>query len=467
MTFRLEGPKCFAPELAYTFQVLLNDLFGLKLADDVQDAKQVALVLPEGQKIIFETGLFKLTPEVFYSYSAISGFDVTRWRVPPAFQTSGIPDDLPLITSQGEDKSVPFAILSSDSQEIRVGGDLPGTAFFWLSRIEEYLRPECDRHGRFPGALSLAYRTGLLQRPVVNHMAAFVIRAIQILAPHTPIREGQYKVVMTHDVDRPFSTIGRRVRKLPRIIASDLLKRRSPILAFRRIIGAIAGIGGSTRYDPNNTFLFLMDMAEKWGVECHFYFIFGTRHEVIAEHYDPSNPLILEIIRQAAARGHRIGLHPSYETWRDPVLLREEVDRMFEIVRQEGIEQDHWGGRQHILRWDPAETWAHWDMLGLDYDSTMHYAGLPGFRTGCCSEHSVFDIKTRRSLNIRQRPLMAMDVSFTNYLNYGHKETLTSIEEMANNVRAVNGTLILLWHQDSLVRPADKKFYNQLLEKLV
>ncbi len=210
-----------------------------------------------------------------------------------------------------------------------------------------------------------------------------------------------------------------------------------------------------------------MNMAEKWGVECHFYFIFGTRPEVIAEHYEPGDLRIRAIIRQAAVRGHRIGLHPSYETWRDPELLREEADRMFEIAKQEGVEQDQWGGRQHILRWDPAETWRHWNTLGLDYDSTMHFAGLPGFRTGCCSEHSIFDIKTRRTLHIRERPLMAMDVSYSNYLKYGHEETLVSIENIANEVRAVKGTLTLLWHQDSLVRSVDKKFYNQLLEKLI
>ena len=51
----------------------------------------------------------------------------------------------------------------------------------------------------------------------------------------------------------------------------------------------------------------------------------------------------------------------------------------------------------------------------MEWDSTLSYADKEGFRCGVCYSYSVFDIISRKKLNLKERPLIVMEGSFTTY----------------------------------------------------
>ena len=86
-------------------------------------------------------------------------------------------------------------------------------------------------------------------------------------------------------------------------------------------------------------------------------------------------------------RGHEVGFHAGFGTFRDAERTAEEFARLRGIAEREGVRQDRWGGRQHYLEWANPDTWRNWDEAGLDYDCTLAFSEAVGFRTGTCHEY--------------------------------------------------------------------------------
>ncbi|MBF4237621.1 hypothetical protein EAY82_24230, partial [Vibrio anguillarum] len=77
-----------------------------------------------------------------------------------------------------------------------------------------------------------------------------------------------------------------------------------------------------------------------------FYFICGGNHSHDAD-YEPEHPVIRNLMRRIHERGHEIGLHPSYGTFQQPELIKQEAERLKRICAEESIDQHVWGGRMH------------------------------------------------------------------------------------------------------------------------
>ena len=58
----------------------------------------------------------------------------------------------------------------------------------------------------------------------------------------------------------------------------------------------------------------------------------------------------------------------------------------------------------------------HWERCGLAYDSTLGYNERPGFRAGTCIPIRPWLFGSNRECNLVEIPLVAMDVTFIDYL---------------------------------------------------
>jgi hypothetical protein len=185
-----------------------------------------------------------------------------------------------------------------------------------------------------------------------------------------------------------------------------------------------------------------------------------------AEHdggYSVDDPDIRALLRRIHARGHELGIHPSYGSYRDPAVIACELNLLRQACADEGIEQGTWGGRQHYLRWEPT-TWRRYADAGLGYDSTLHYPQHPGFRAGTCIDYPVFDLERGRRLPLREVPLIAMEASFLQYLALSHDEAYTRMVELKNECRRVGGTFTFLWHNNRLQSVRDRRLYEAVLD---
>ena len=96
----------------------------------------------------------------------------------------------------------------------------------------------------------------------------------------------------------------------------------------------------------------------------------------------------------------------------------------------------------------------------MEFDSTMGYADNPGFRCGICTEYSVFNILSRKKLNLKEKPLIAMDTTFADYQKNSPEETQIQLDNLINSVKKYKGTFVLLWHNSSFDIPPWDKFQN-------
>ena len=114
-----------------------------------------------------------------------------------------------------------------------------------------------------------------------------------------------------------------------------------------------------------------------------------------------------------------LGLHPSYDAFNNFSMLEYEVNRFRSLTSDLGITIPKLLSRNHYLRWNQSSTPALLDSVGVDIDSTLTYAQLPGFRCGTCFPYRLFDWISKRSLSIYELPVIIMDTSLIskNYLS--------------------------------------------------
>lgn len=310
-----------------------------------------------------------------------------------------------------------------------------GTAFFCLTRYEEAVRPERDARDRFPAAAAVEPR-----RPLVNELLEDLWRDLHRTWPGLERRRRAFRTLPTHDVDQPFCS-----GRAPKRLAADLLRARSPRLALARLAGA----------DPCDTFGWLMDASERRGLASAFYFIADEREYP----FDSVRALLPTI----AARGHELGLHGGYETYRAGAQLERELARLLAACAGAGLDVAPVGGRQHFLRWSVHETWRLWDEAGLAYDSTLGWSETAGFRAGVCYEYPVFDLATSTMLRLRERPLIAMETTFVQHLALG-EQAADAMIELKRECRRYDGDFVLLWHNNRLQTPTDRRLYEAVLD---
>jgi hypothetical protein len=255
--------------------------------------------------------------------------------------------------------------------------------------------------------------------------------------------------------------------RLARVIAGDVLRNRRPQallvapwvrLRTRRRLHPL---------DPLNTFAWLMDVSERHDLTSAFYFICGRTDPRKDADYEPEHPAMRHLMRQIHERGHEIGLHPSYHTFRNPKELANEAERLRRVCAEEGIEQEQWGGRMHYLRWQMPLTLQGYVQAELDYDTTLGYAEAPGFRCGTCFEYPAFDPVKGEPLPLRIRPLIAMEASVISplYLGLGvGEEAFECFSRLKARCRAVGGTFTLLWHNSELTTSTQRALYQRVLD---
>lgn len=344
--------------------------------------------------------------------------------------------------------------------------DVLGLTYWMLSRQEEVGYADLDDHGRFPASASHAFKHGYLDRPVVDEWLHILGQVVQRAWPQLQLRQHQFELKVSHDVDRPsrygFGSAGNLIRK----VAGDFLKRgdfKSPFVAPRVRLNTQTCLHPE---DPANTFDWIMDVSERQGLVSAFYFICGRTDPDKDADYEPEHPAIRELMGRIHKRGHEIGLHPSFGTFNTPDLIAVEATRLKRICSEEGIEQQGWGGRMHYLRWETPTTMYGWENAGMTYDSTLGYADLPGFRCGTCFEYPAFDPIAGKQLNLRIRPLIAMECTVMNqrYIGLGTgAESFAKFMQLKDACRAVGGSFTLLWHNSEFTAPESRRLYQDVL----
>lgn len=389
------------------------------------------------------------------------------WTEPPTFRPrqAGLEcgltaEDVPVLFGK---KGTAEWVQIKDSQCF-CGVDVFGSAFFMLTRYEELTNDIADRYGRFPAGATYACQAGFLDRPVVNEYAEVLWACMQRLWPGLRRIEKRYQLLVSHDVDLPFSYWGFPPWRVARTLAADLLRRRDTKLFSRRLGGAMAAGERRLELDPHYTFDYLIEIAERLGLREAYYFLCGHTAGHLDGFYDAWDGPIRPLIRKLSTAGHEIGLHPSYNS-ASKNTIASEFETLKSVCADIGSPQESWGGRHHFLRWSSREGFRQWDDAGLAYDSSLGYVEEHGFRCGTCYDYPTFSLLERRELALLERPLIVMDASvfFDAKSGRSEEEICQGINELSSRCRIFGGNFTLLWHNSCLRSERERDLYCRIV----
>jgi len=357
-----------------------------------------------------------------------------------------------------------FPLIENTGSGYKIKYDILGLIYWMLSRQEEVGRTDLDQQGRFPATASHAFKHNYLERPIVDEWLGVVKQVMQRVWPSLKFKRHQFELKVSHDVDVPSRYMFQSTFGMFRRMVGDMLKRGNFHDAIKAPWIRLQNNKVLLKNDPLNTFEWIMVQSEKNNLKSSFYFICGKTHTQTDADYDIEHPAIRSLMRVIHQRGHKIGLHPSYNTCHAPDLIVNEAKKLREVCDNEGIIQKEWGGRMHYLRWAHPTTLYGWEKAGMDYDSTLSYADHAGFRCGTCFEYPAYDPVADKQLNLRIRPLIAMDVTVSGYMGLGFDQAAyDKFMELKNSCRAVNGAFTLLWHNNQLETRQAKELYSSLI----
>ena len=444
--------------LGWVVEFVFREIFGLPF--HVTEGEQAEIAISaDGRKLVMPS----LFPDIDAERTAyarqmpslpLAEFDATR-----VLPEAGLEAPLPVLFGCPK--------IEMPGDEIRCGMDILGTIFFMLSRFEEIALADRDSRDRFPATASLAWKAGFLYRPIVDEYIELLWVMMKRLWPGLTRKRRQGQVRVSCDVDQPFDRVGRNPITLLRVLRHELLVRPRPRIAALRTANFIAAPFGSSRFDPFHAFDWYMDVCERHGRQAAFYFIADHSAGAIDGTYSIDEPRILGLLRRLAGRGHEIGMHGSYNTYRDGTQIRKERSRLSAACASAGIDADVEGNRQHYLRWSAAETPDHLDEAGFGYDTSGSFADRPGFRYGTSCPFLMWSWKDKAPLRLRQRPLVVMEVSVlsTDYLGLGHsEEAMDLMQTLKRRAMRHGGDFTLLWHNSEFFTPNDREFFEILVE---
>ena len=349
-----------------------------------------------------------------------------------------------------------------DASGGQCGIDILGTTFWVLARVEELMNKSRDLYDRFAGRAAHAVRCSYIDRPIVDEMLLAFRALLARLWPELQLSWSSCRAFPTHDVDRPYKHLFQSPRGLIRTMATDLLRARGLGNVWAAPSRWIRVKRGSDTADPYFTFDLLMDDSERQGLRCAFYFIAGRTGGALDGDYELGHPRVRLLLRRIHRRGHEIGLHGSFNTFRNAAALAAELHTLQTVCEQEGIQQASWGGRQHVLRFDSAATPAVLEAAGLAYDSTLGYADVSGFRCGTSLPFPLYDHRARRTLTVVERPLTAMDVTLIGdrYERRTVADAIERVRALRRACGAVGGEFVSLWHNCHLSSAREREIYQ-------
>jgi hypothetical protein len=459
-------PTIFAPELSaeleWVCSVIFNDYLGIDYVIETSTVKNFRLCY-DHRTIALPNVFFALASDGLLNQSYLPKTPLDIWNSQTYGQNITLVERLiPIIYGTAEKSSV----VTDDYIYIPI--DILGSVFFMLSRYEEAVNHERDAHDRFPASASLAYCDGFLDRPIVDEYVEILWVAMKRLWSGLERKQRTARTLVSCDLDSPFDPACASLYRLGKRLLGRTWREKSFRSASSTIKNHLAVRHGDYSYDPyRSTIDWIMDVNEKSGNQVAFYFIPEQTDQKIDNDVSLGDPRVRALMRTIHVRGHEIGLHPGYNTYKHPEAFAQSVGTLRRIMEEENIQQRMLGGRQHYLRWETPTTAQLWDANGLTYDTTLCYPDRPGFRCGTCHEYPMFDLANRKPLKLLQRPLVVMESTIIGNggaLSYSDEEALYLMQRYKQICHQFDGDFTLLWHNSYFENIAAKEIYCEVIK---
>lgn len=335
-----------------------------------------------------------------------------------------------------------------------LGYDLFASAFYMLSRYEEYLPFLEDRHGRFEADQSLAYQKGFLDLPVVD-MAAMALKSQLLeLFPYLESKKRKYSFLPTYDIDIAYAYKGKGIARNVFIVFRDLITLNFQILAERFYVM------WDLKQDPFDTYDFQLQLQKQYNLDPVYFFLcasFGPKDRGVSIHSRVFSRLVKTIGDYA-----RAGIHPSYASHSKEKRLKYEIEFLSGVLNR-NIEYS----RQHYLKFKLPVTYQNLLKANIKSDYSMGYASHTGFRAGTCSPFSFYDLSLESETKLRVYPITIMDGTLRDYMKLKPEDALAKVKDLIDIIKQVDGLFVSLWHNDALGNQGNWKGWRDIYLEIV
>ncbi|MDR0970685.1 MAG: polysaccharide deacetylase family protein [Lentimicrobiaceae bacterium] len=401
--------------LRYVFKLLLNELLGLEIAFTTDST----LFLNEkGMK--FHYGDQPIGDEIFQkAVSLLFERDIAsitlKWKL-----YNGTKVTFPVASTRS---MLPFDVFAA--------------TFFLVSRYEEYLPFVPDKFGRFEAESSVLQQEGILQKPVVNH---WIIALRNVLSTHFPelqFKKNEFTLLPTYDIDSAWAYRHKGLFRILGGYAKYLLKLNFNEIKFR------TAVLRNKEKDPFDTFDLQIALQKEFRLH-PIYFILCGDYGPYDKNISIRNRYFCNLIKKLGDYSE-VGIHPSFASFLDEKQLQNEINNLSHVLNREVTKS-----RQHFLRLTIPKTYQKLIELDITDDYTMGYASAPGFRAGIASSFLFYDLEHDVPTNLRIHPFAVMDGTLRDYMNMNVDQAFEIIKTLIDEVKAVDGTFISLWHNETL-----------------
>jgi len=311
-----------------------------------------------------------------------------------------------------------------------------------------------DAHERFSATDSLAHKNKFLDKPLIDIWALKFLGLFKEKFPDCEQQKREFEFITTFDIDNVFAyrhkgfirNIGGFFRDLIRFQFRNLVTRVMVLTRFRK--------------DPYDTYDLILSLSKKHQLKTIFFFLIGD-YTTYDTNVSSSNASYKSLIKSIADYVD-VGLHPSYFTMKNADKLKREKQRLEQIVNIP-IKKT----RQHYLRLKLPETYQYLIDLEVEEDYSMGYAKHYGFRASTCTPFYFYDLDFEIQTPLKIIPFAVMDTTLNDYLEYVPAVAKSKIKKLIAEVKAVSGTFVLLFHNETLSETDRWKGWSKMYEELM
>ena len=355
----------------------------------------------------------------------------------------------PILFEKGiSDQALNFFTTNNYPAFFKTSGHFPfdifAASFYLISRYEEYLPHQKDNYGRYAHENSIAFRQNFLHLPLINIWINDFKQSLQDKFPeldNDPSMTGRkqgFTFLPTYDIDEAYSYKHKERWKN----AVGLIR------AFARgewkNLGERIRVLSGKQEDPYDAYQWMDQLHHRFQLKPYYFFILAEKPGRYDKNLRPDRKPMQELIRQHYYK-YPLGIHPSWQSGDDISLIKKEKEQLARITGG-----DIRSSRQHYIRFTLPQTFRYIIEAGIEYDFSMGYGSINGFRASVASPFYWYDLEKETVTGLLLYPFCFMDANSFFEQKYNAEQAYREMKHYYETVKAVNGMLITIWHNNFL-----------------
>lgn len=353
---------------------------------------------------------------------------ISQWESTPCFFNTGVKS------------KIPFDIFSA--------------SFYLLSRYEEYLPSVLDENHCFPAEESIAFKNNFLDKPLIDIWAYKMLKSLKEIHPEYHHEPKKYEFISTFSINQTYLYKGKGLIRSLFGAFNDFFTLQ--LFRFWTRMATLLTI----KEDPYDTYDQIIAYQKQYNVKTIFFFLLSnyTTYDNNISYTRRRYTLLIKSIADYA----KVGLLNSYFTMNDEELMKKECKRLENVINTP-VKYS----RQHYGRNQLPDTYNKLVDLNIEEDYTMGYPKHLGFKASTCTPFYFYDLNFEIQVPLKVFPNAFNDIALRFDLQLSPKQALMRVNHLANMVKQVNGTLIGVFHNDSLSDFGEWKYWGDFYEKVL